>query len=111
MKNYTILFAAIMLLSFSACKKDKISVTTEKTYIQANHTPSGTYDGGWQLTLTPEGIADIIPSGDIIYRGTYKVTGDKIKVKSDGGNFEFKIITETALKEAKNGTILKLKTD
>jgi hypothetical protein len=106
-KILTLLALAITLL-FTACKKDQLKVDEEKSYFEANHVSAGPYDGGWQLTLKPDGVADIAPGGDIIYRGTYKINGSKIKVKSETGAFEFKIISDTELKESKHGIVLRI---
>jgi hypothetical protein len=96
-------------LFFSACKKDQLNVDVEKTYVDKSHKGSGTfYDNPFTLKLSPGHIADILPSGDIMNRGSYKINGDKIKVKSEIGNFEFKIISPTELKDLTYGKTLSL---
>lgn len=86
-----------------------MEVNEVKTYSQVMDAPVGEY-GGWSLTLQPDGVADVLPSGDIYYRGTYKISGSKIKVKTpqNSGSYTFEIISQTEIKEAEFGVILKL---
>lgn len=113
MKNIltTVLIALTISLLIS-CKKDKLTVNEEQVFLQTDFKTSSDfpYNSGWQLTLKPGGIADILPSGDIIYRGTYKISGNLLNVKSDQSTFKFKIVSETELVESNYGVILKLKT-
>lgn len=106
---------SILLISFltitSGCEKDQLHIGAMKQYLQANHTPSNSFDGGWSLTLNPDRTADVNPGGDIVYTGTYKISGSKIKVKTaqNSGTYNFEIINQTEIKEKKSGVILKLK--
>lgn len=109
MKNRFVILSFCVATLSASCKKDQLEVKEEKTFVQADYVPSNNYDGGWQLTLNPGKIADVLPSGDIVFRGTYNISGDKIKVKTDEDTFEFKIISNNELKEVKYGTILRLK--
>lgn len=111
-KFRTFLLSSIILLVLSSsCEKDKLEVNEVKEYFQEGYAMENPYDGGWQLTLSPNGIADILPSGDIRYRGTYKINGSKIKVKTpqDSRTYTFEILSETEIKEKKYGTVLKLR--
>jgi len=101
----------LFILITNGCKKDLLIVNEEKEYLQVNHVPNNAYDGGWSLTLRPNGVADVLPGGDIVYRGTYKINGSKIKVKTEqnSGSYTFEIISETEIKEKEFGTLLKLK--
>lgn len=104
-----VLFLFILLTT--ACKKDKLIVNEEKEYSQVGHVAGNAYDGGWVLTLRPDGVADVLPGGDIVYRGTYKINGAVIKVKTEqnSGSYTFEIISETEIKEKESGTLLRLK--
>lgn len=113
MKSFlsTVVFTTTLFL-FTGCEKDKLTVNEEKRYIQENYTPSS-YDAGYQLTLKPGGIADILPGGDIMWSATYKIKGSSLTVKTKGGSykettFNFTIISEDRLK-TKSGTVLVLK--
>lgn len=113
MKYFLVATAFFITLSLLAgCEKRKLKVNEEKIYLQENHhsTSDFQYDAGWQLTLKPNGMADIIPSGDIVYRGTYQIKGSNLTVKSEQSTFRFKIISGTELKEVKYGVVLRLKT-
>ncbi|MET4080755.1 hypothetical protein ABIB40_000699 [Pedobacter sp. UYP30] len=102
----------LMLSTFSTgCKKNQLDVNEEKHYSQVDHVPANAYDGGFSLTLQPDGVADVNPGGDIVYRGTYKINGAKIKVKTpqNSASYTFTIISESEIKENQYGTILKLK--
>lgn len=61
------------------------------------------------LTLNPDGTADITPGGDIRYRGTYKINGSTIKVKTEENSYSFEIISEIEIKSKEFGTLLRLK--
>lgn len=110
-KILTTVFIALVTVLIISCKKDKLTVDEEQLFLQADFKPLSDfpYNGGWQLTLKTGGVADIVPSGDIIYRGTYKVKGDKLSVTTDQSKFEFLIVSKEELKETKYGVVLKLK--
>jgi hypothetical protein len=103
---------SVFLLSFiiSGCKKDKMEVTEEKRFSQVGHVATNAYDGGWWLSLSPDGRADLLPGGDISYRGTYKIQGAKIKVKTEQGSqsFTFIIVSDVEIREKEYGTVLRL---
>lgn len=100
----------MLILSIAACKKDEIIVNQEKRFTEVDFqsNQSNPYNGGWALTLLPGGLADIAPGGDVIYRGTYKINGKNITVKTDQFTFKFDIRSETEIKEKKYGIILRL---
>ncbi len=108
------LLTIVFLLSLAiGCKKDKIEVTEETVY-REQRDPAvqyGPFDGGWQLTLKTDGVADVLPGGDIVYSGTYKISGSKITVKTEQNNetYTFEIISKEEIKEKAYGTILKLR--
>jgi hypothetical protein len=95
----------------TGCKKDQLTVKEEKVYAEAGHISDNAYDGGWRLTLKPDGVAEVLPGGDVYYRGTYKINGSKIKVKTEqnSGSYTFNIISETEIKEKEYGTSLILR--
>lgn len=111
MRNTCLTFMlAAVIVFFSSCKKDKLMVNEEKEFVQVGHKPTNSYDGGWQLTLRPDGIADVLPGGDIVFRGTYKINGSRIKVKTEQNQaaYTFDILSETDIKEKEFGTVLRL---
>jgi hypothetical protein len=100
----------VIILSMGACKKDALVVDTEKRYNQVNiEKPVDLLGGGVMLVLKPDGIADINPGGDIIWNGTYKISGNKISVKATqiDTKFNFTIISNEELRGS-NGEVLKL---
>jgi hypothetical protein len=99
------------LLTTTGCKKDQLEINEEKIYSEVMKEPVDEFMGGWSLTLTPDGVADVTPGGDIYYRGTYKINGSKIKVKTpqNSGSYTFEIISENEIKEKEFGAILKLR--
>ena len=106
-----VLFIVSILIIAGGCKKDQLVVNEVKAYFQVNHTPANAYDGGFALTLQPDGYAEILPFGDIRYRGTYKINGSKIKVRieEESKTYTFEIISTTEIREKEYGTVLKLK--
>lgn len=65
------------------------------------------------MTLQPDGVADLVPGGDIVYRGIYKINGTKITVTStdNSGSYTFEIISDTQIREKKYSVILELSDD
>lgn len=104
------LFLAIALCT-TACKKDQLRVDTEQTFIQDNFKfdTSSPYFGPWVVTLQPNKQVEIVPGGDIRYRGKYKVNGNKLKIETDEVSYEFEILSENQIKEKQYGTTLSLK--
>lgn len=112
MKNIlTTVSIALITFLFISCKKDKLAVNEEQLFLQADFkfSADSPYDAGWQLRLRPDGVANIIPSGDVGSRGTYKISAHKLKVKTDQDKFEFVIVSKEELRETKYGVVLKLK--
>lgn len=105
----TLIFMSVLLFA-AGCKKDRISVDQVKQYSEVGHVSMNAYDGGWGLTLQPDGVADLTPGGDIVYRGTYKINGSKLKVTTtqNSGSYTFEIISDTQIREKKYGVILEL---
>ncbi|MGY3053709.1 hypothetical protein ACVWYG_001910 [Pedobacter sp. UYEF25] len=106
----------IVVIGFSiaviGCKKDKLDVNETKEYFEVTEKPQTDLAGGaMHLTLQPDGTADITPGGDVSYRGTYRINGSKIKVKTDqnSGAYTFEIISESQIRSKDYGTLLKLK--
>jgi len=100
----------IMLISLSACKKDALKVDTEKRYVEKTSAPPTDLAGGaMNLVLKPGGVADLNPGGDIVYRGTYDISGKKITVKIPDLDmkYRFTIISDQEL-QAEDGEKLKL---
>lgn len=107
------LFVSLIILSFTfnACKKDAISVKSEKTY--SENLPQ--VPGGWgslsmSLTLRPNGTATLIEEGDMASDGKYKIKGDKLIYKSGSyvKDWEFTIISEQEI-HSPNGNKLTLR--
>ena len=114
MKNiylFVVLFISINL--FNSCKKDQLNIDREKTYVQIEPKVqvSDPNFGGWSLTLYPNNVADINPGGDIVYRGTYKINGSSLKVKTDNDSYKFKIISTTDIRYDEYNMVLRLKID
>ena len=65
--------------------------------------------GGMRLTLEPDGTASINPGGDIVFRATYNISGNKISVQVQQTNtkYKFTIISDEEISN-ENGVILKL---
>jgi hypothetical protein len=101
----------LIILATIGCKKDKLEVNEVKEYREVGHVPMDAYDGGWALTLQPDGVAEVNPGGDIRYSGTYKINGSKIKVKTaqNSGSYTFEIISETEIREESSGVSLGLR--
>ncbi|EOR92774.1 hypothetical protein ADIARSV_4056 [Arcticibacter svalbardensis MN12-7] len=99
-------------ITIIGCKKDKLDVNETKDYFEVTEKPQTDLAGGaMHLMLKPDGTADITLGGDVSYRGTYKISGSKIKVKTDqdSGSYTFEIISESQIKSKDYGTLLKLK--
>jgi hypothetical protein len=105
-----VIFISVVIFA-GGCKKNQIKVDQTREYTEVGHTPQNAYDGGWALTLQPDGVADVNPGGDVRYRGTYTINGSKIKVKTEqnAGSYTFEIISESEIKETEFGAILRLK--
>jgi len=105
-------FIALFIISIfflSSCKKDQLVVDQEKVFLQVDHGDSGfPYDSSWHLTLKLGGVAEILPGGDIWWRGTYKINGSLITVKADNVTYKFEILSETEIKDKTYGVVLKL---
>ena len=101
----------LFILMITSCKKDKLKINEVTEYRELGHVPMEAYDGGWALTLNPDGVAEVNPGGDVRYVGTYKINGSKIKVKTNqnSGSYTFKIISETEIREESSGVTLGLK--
>lgn len=103
----SVLFLSIILLT--GCEKDQLEVEEERTYMQVDHMPQNILDGGWVLTLKPDGEADLLPGGDIMFCGSYNIKGSEIKVRTEqSGNYTFKILNDSEIKENEFGIIMKL---
>ena len=109
--SYLPIVVFLFILTTTGCKKDKLEVNEIKEYREVGHVPVDAYDGGWALTLQPDGVADVNPGGDILYGGTYKINGSKIKVKTpqNSGSYTFEIISESEIREKSSGVILGLR--
>ncbi len=105
---FVALFIGINLLN--SCKKDQLNIDREKNYVQIEPKVqvSNPYFGGWYITLYPDGVADINPGGDIVYRGTYKISGSSLKVKTDYNSYKFKIISTTDIRFDEYNIVLRL---
>ncbi len=100
----SIIFPSVILLfiiTIGGCKKDVLTVNEIKTFQEIDHVSEYRFDSEWSLTMKPDGTADILPGGDIYYRGDYKISGNNIKVTTEqnAGSFDFEIISVTELSE------------
>lgn len=104
-------FSLIMILMLGACKKEKLIIDKEKEFVEVGYVRQSNnfYDNPYTLTLMTDGKADILPGGDIVSRGTYKISGKNLTVKVDNHSFKFEIISETEIKIKDSETRLKLK--
>ena len=102
--------ALMLILFLYACKKDQLIVDHDKHFISTDHKVdiNNPFDGGWGLKLSSNGVAQLTPSGDIYYVGTYKINGKNITVKTDQQTFKFEILSETEIKEKKYGILMRL---
>lgn len=106
------IFVCISVLMLAGgCKKDQITVDQVKEYEEVGHKSQNVEDSPFRVTLNPNGSANVLPTGDIVYGGTYKISGDDLTIKTDqnSGSYSFDIVSKTEIKEKKNGTVLKLK--
>ena len=90
-----LLTVMFLLIFFSSCEKDAITVETEKSYAQPRTGPEGEWYTGMSLTLKPNGKATLIEGGDMATDGRYDIKGKKINF--NGGLFnkyQFTIISE-----------------
>ncbi|RAI95221.1 hypothetical protein [Algoriphagus yeomjeoni] len=107
MKN-SLLIAVIAVIFFSCEKIDEPEILGTYTYIPEGCDPEANPEFGCAstLTLSPDGVADILPSGDIIFRTTFKIRGEKIIVaKADEviDQFVFRYIDNSTLKNERDG--------
>ncbi len=81
MKNL-LLLSLLGLIFFSCEKLDEPEILGTYTYIPEGCDPGANPELGCAsiLTLSPDGVADILPSGDIIFRTSFKIRGEKIIV-------------------------------
>lgn len=102
-----LIYLSLFILSLTACKK--LTVKEEKEFVEINVPGSSSnslYNAGMSVTLMPGDVADILPGGDVVERGTYKIKGKKLTVKA-GKEYEFRIISETEIRYGER--ILELK--
>jgi hypothetical protein len=100
----------VAVLCLNACKKAALEVKAEKRYAQALTTPATDLaGGGMTLTLKPGGTAGINSGGDIVWSGTYNISGKKITVKVPDMNttYKFTVISDEEI-HGEHGEILKL---
>jgi hypothetical protein len=106
--------AALLIISLtfslSGCKKDQLTVKDVTYFQQIGHVATNAYDGGWGLTLHPDGRADLLPGGDVSYRGSYDIKGSRIKVKTEQNTqtYTFEVISDTEIREKSTGLMLGL---
>lgn len=113
MTPHSLLLVLLFTVLTGGCKKDKIVVNDTQEFIER---PKPAVDyvfpfSPFSLTLRSNGTADVLPGGDIVYGGTYKIKGDKIKVKTEQneGDYTFRIISKTEIEELEFGKTLILK--
>jgi hypothetical protein len=85
----------VLLITFSACKKDVFKVKTEMHYKEQVVAPEGGSGGGMALTLKPNNSAILIEGGDQVALGGYKIQGKILIVKVDNvKEYIFTIVSE-----------------
>lgn len=98
-----------LILPIAACKKEVLEVKKDKTYIQGNPPRPATpgVNTGTILTLKRNKKANITPSGDKIYPGTYIIRSRTLIVKVPilDQDFTYNIISDTTL-QSDNGATL-----
>lgn len=106
-------FLFILLLAiFTTCsKKESLPLCEdETTYSQVNAPPSTDpiVQYGYRITLLDDDRVDILPGGDIVYRGTYSIKGNilEITVAQLDTKFKFTIISDNEL-HGEHGQIMK----
>lgn len=97
-----------LIFLITGCQKDKIEVDVVKEYIEVDHIPTHPFDGGLHLILKPDGVAELNPVGDIVYRGRYTIRGARINVNIEdhSESYIFEILSQTQIREQKSGTVL-----
>lgn len=99
----------IFILTTTGCKKDKLEVDGVQDFIGLLQVaPGELVPRAMHLSLNPDGTANFSPGGDVSYRGTYKINGAKMKVKTDEDSYIFEIISDTEIKSKEFGTVLSL---
>jgi hypothetical protein len=106
-KGTLIGFLTLLVFSFSACKKDLISVKRQKDYYERVLIPPGGWGGGMGLRLKPNGTAELIEGGDGVSEGNYRISGNKITFRTDSRSkpHYFTIISEQEI-HAQTGEVL-----
>ncbi|MDR7129958.1 hypothetical protein J2X69_002304 [Algoriphagus sp. 4150] len=109
MKNL-LLLSLLGLIFFSCEKLDEPEILGTYTYIPEGCVPGDDpmMNCSSSITLSEEGVADIFPSGDIIYRTTYKIRGTKIIVaKADEviSQFVFRHVDSSTLQNERDGAL------
>lgn len=81
MKNL-LLLSLLGFIFFSCEKIDEPEILGTYSFIPEGCVPGDNPElsCGSFITLSTGGIADVLPSGDIVYRTTYKIRGEKIIV-------------------------------
>ncbi len=99
----------LVITIFISCQKSDLEVETEKSYVDLNHVPTHDLDGRYSITLYPDGKANMLPTGDIMLRGTYKIKGSKLYVYiKEFQNTEFDILSKKEIRETNGSRILTL---
>lgn len=109
MKNL-LLLSLLGIIFFSCEKLDEPEILGTYSYIPEGCDPGANPELSCAstLTLSPEGVADILPTGDIVYRTTFKIRGEKIIVaKADEviDQFVFRYIDNSTLKNERDGAL------
>ncbi|MEJ7560777.1 MAG: hypothetical protein WKF66_20870 [Pedobacter sp.] len=98
----------LLVICFQACKKDAISVRTEKAYYERVINPPGGWGGdGMGLRLKPNGSAILIEGGDMASEGRYRISGNKLTLRTTSRSepYKFTIISEQEI-HAETGEVL-----
>ncbi|MEB2783175.1 hypothetical protein [Algoriphagus persicinus] len=109
MKNL-LLLSLLGLIFFSCEKLDEPEILGTYSYIPEGCIPGDNPDLNCSsfITLSADGVADVLPSGDIVYRTTYKIRGEKIIVaKADEviDQLIFRYVDSSTLRNERDGTL------
>ncbi len=98
-KIFIIVFTILLSITFSGCKKDLISVESERRYSENLPLPPGGWGIAMSLTIRPNGTATLVEEGDMASEGKYKIRGDKLIFKSASqvNDWKFSIISENEI--------------
>ncbi|WPR74793.1 hypothetical protein [Algoriphagus sp. NG3] len=105
-----LIFSLVGFIFFSCDKLDEPDLLGTYSFIPEGCDPEANpeYNCGSFITLSADGVADVLPSGDIIYRTSYKIRGEKIIVaKADEiiDQLVFSYVDNSTLRNERDGAL------